>query len=112
MDKDMARMHEQLLEDALQRLSANREEVVMQAWEQTWPNTSCGFGGIAGQAFTTAPTVVVQHKDTEATVVYHANRFAYRVLSPSASFQTALQQKRLPGKSEVSADLGDMVVHE
>jgi hypothetical protein len=45
---------------------------------QTWGDTSLGFGGVAGQAFTTAyTTVVVHYRDA---CVYFGGRFAYRVV--------------------------------
>jgi hypothetical protein len=99
--------HEILLQDALSRLSADREDVELSEWEQTWPNTSCGFGGISGQALTTAPTVVVQHKETQQVVVYHANRFAYRVDKPSGAFDDAVAHCSLPGKVEPKSHLHD-----
>lgn len=99
--------HQSLLEDALERLSAHPEDVEVRKWEQTWPDTSCGFGGLAGQAFTTAPTVVVQHRETDEAVVYHANNFAYRVHTPSAKFQEAMMARQLPGRVNFSSSLDD-----
>lgn len=60
----------------------------MHIFEQWWPDTSCGFGGIAGQAFTQCNVYVLVPKTetnyvnvelpTEA-IVYIGNRFAYKV---------------------------------
>jgi hypothetical protein len=44
---------------------------------QTWGDTSLGFGGMAGQAITTAYTVIIGHENTEYLCVYFGGRFAY-----------------------------------
>lgn len=46
---------------------------------QTWGSTSLGFGGIGGQAFTDAYTVVISCVRTGACAVYFGGRFAYMV---------------------------------
>jgi hypothetical protein len=104
----LQRQQEELLQDAMERLSAQRNDVQVEQWEQTWPDTSCGFGGLAGQAFTSAPTVVVQHRDTEETVVYHANNFAYHVHSPSDKFNEAMMAKQLPGQKDFSEEFDEV----
>lgn len=48
------------------------------SWHQTWSSTSCGFGGVAGQAITTAQTVVIMYEGNGA-YVYHHGRFAYKL---------------------------------
>lgn len=52
-------------------------EVVM--FPQTWPSTALGFGGIGGQAFTSAYTMIVSCDLAEAAAVYFGGRFAYLV---------------------------------
>ena len=59
-------------------------------FEQWWPDTSCGFGGIAGQAFTACNVYAFVPKDHESipyvnielptdVIVYIGERFAYAV---------------------------------
>lgn len=52
-------------------------DVVM--FSQTWPSTALGFGGIGGQAFTNAYTVIVSCDRAAASAVYFGGRFAYLV---------------------------------
>lgn len=78
---------------------ANIDETIIESWYQCWPNTSCGFGGVSGQAFTTAPTVVIYSKTTreldEVYYVYHNGRFAYSVFSNFPHNETNLINKYL-----------------
>lgn len=53
---------------------------------QTWGSTALGFGGLGGQAFTTAYVVVIQSDRTGEFVVYFAGRFAYRIAKPNKAF--------------------------
>lgn len=78
------------IESNIDALSVNR-------WNQTWSDTSCGFGGIAGQAFTDAETAIVRSEDTEAVVVFHANALAYVVENPTADFEKAVKEQNLVG---------------
>lgn len=51
----------------------------MITFEQTWPDTTCGFGGIGGQAFTSENVYIfipVQCAD-QRCIVYIGSRFAY-----------------------------------
>mgnify|MGYP007019859509 CR=1 FL=1 len=54
------------------------EDFEVKVWKQTWGDTSCGFGGIAGQAVTDAYTVVVIDKYFQECVVFHNMRYAYK----------------------------------
>ena len=51
------------------------------AFRQTWPDASCGFGGIAAQVLTDAQTVVVSWTDGDVATVYIRGEFAYLVNS-------------------------------
>ena len=46
---------------------------------QTWSDTSLGFGGVAGQAFTTAYTTIIGCDHTNDFCVYFGSRFAYKL---------------------------------
>jgi hypothetical protein len=54
-------------------------DVSIDMFEQTWSDTSLGFGGVAGQAFTSAYTVVLFCAETQHYYVYHGGRHAYTV---------------------------------
>lgn len=67
---------------------------VLAMFEQSWPDTSCGFGGLAGQAFTNAYTIVVQGAAGEVCV-YFAGRLAYRLARPNEQFFQDLARRSL-----------------
>lgn len=95
---DLAIKHTQLsVEDAQKRIGSPYFQWL--AWPQTWGSTSCGFGGIAGQAFTTAQTVIASG-ESDAVLVYHGGRFAYEVESPLPTFWEACGQRQLPGAAQ------------
>ena len=57
-------------------------------FEQEWPDTSCGFGGVAGQAFTSCNvyafvpnnnSCMVVNDVLAKVIVYIGSRFAYAV---------------------------------
>jgi hypothetical protein len=98
-----------MLQDAGQRLdetlteeqrkqgwSHPADELTVYSWPQRWSSTSCGFGGIAGQAITTAQTFVVG-EPTGSVVVYHSGRFAYLVRRPNATFKEDFNDRKLVG---------------
>ena len=58
--------------------------VVYAMFPQTWGDTSLGFGGIAGQAVTTAYTTILEVDNT--MLVFFGGRFAYSVKRPNQSF--------------------------
>lgn len=76
-------------------------------WIQTWPSTACGFGGIAGQAFTDAETTVVNSSESDAIVVFHANKFAYLVENPTDKFREDVSNKQLDGAAHYQVDKYD-----
>lgn len=78
-------------------------------WPQRWSSTACGFGGMAGQAGTTAQTVVVDV--CGIFYVYHAGRLAYVVRRNHGAFYEAMRSQRLPGASlrDKVEELGDDV---
>lgn len=48
-------------------------------FEQTWGSTALGFGGIGGDAMTSAMTYVFVPQVEDDCIVYFAGRFAYKV---------------------------------
>lgn len=55
------------------------EPLDFEMWTQQWSDTSCGFGGIAGQAFTFATVVMAWRERGDHAVVFIAGQFAYPV---------------------------------
>lgn len=53
---------------------------------QTWSSTALGFGGLGGNAITTAYTVVLESEHGAGFCVYFGGRFAYRIERPSEKF--------------------------
>lgn len=76
------------------------EDLGIYQWTQMWSDTSCGFGGIGGQAITTAPTLAICDTRTGSHVVYHAFRFAYLVKHPSEAFFSDMYRWHLLGKAD------------
>lgn len=92
------------IEDLLQRVKES-DIGDFWSWPQVWGDTSCGFGGIAGQAITSAQTLVfeVMGKDYNPSFyVYHAYRYAYHVTNPSLEFKEDMQANSLAGAGEFS----------
>jgi hypothetical protein len=76
------------------------------SFRQTWPDASCGFGGIAAQVLTDAQTVVVSWKAGVAALVYVRGEFAYMVEEPTPQFWDAVWERRLPGAADPRDLLG------
>jgi hypothetical protein len=77
------------------------------SFRQTWPDASCGFGGIAAQVLTDAQTVVVSAPDGSLALVYVRGKFAYVVERPNQAFWDAVRDRQLPGAAADHTDLGD-----
>ena len=65
-------------------------------FDQSWSDTSCGFGGMAGQSFTCVSTVVIELNDGRFEV-FIGGRFAYEVKRPSEKFFDDLYHQYLRG---------------
>lgn len=89
-----------VLEDAEQRCGGNLYcNFSWYAFPQTWGSTALGFGGIGGQAMTTAQTYVVI---TYGTVyVYFGSRFAYEMKGMlREKIDEYINQRRFPSIRE------------
>lgn len=80
-------------EDAKRR--PHRGDVQIYVFPQTWSNTALGFGGVAGQAFTSAYVTVVVSDHTSAAV-YMGYQLAYVV----------------PVSSDLMHDIGRQNIHD
>lgn len=68
-------------------------EVEVYSFPQSWSDTSLGFGGIGGQAFTTAQTTAIICGRNAC--VYVAGRLAYAVSSYNLKFWEDLQNHNM-----------------
>lgn len=60
-------------------------------FSESWPSTALGFGGVGGQAFTDAYTVIIEDTYTLEFSVYFGGRFAYKVTDPNRIFYHDVQ---------------------
>lgn len=70
----------------VERLPNLDEISVVYMFPQMWGSTALGFGGIGGQAITTAYTVILQHDQSSTYAVYFSGQFAYKVTRPNDKF--------------------------
>ena len=77
------------------------EDIIV--FSQTWSDTSCGFGGMAGQSFTSAFTTVLL--SSEGYIVFIGGRYAYTVKKPSVNFINDLQCRYLKGACDKKRSL-------
>lgn len=62
---------------------------------QVWSSTALGFGGIGGQAITSAYTVVLQSDVGHGYCVYFGGRFAYNILNPTQQFYLDVAERNM-----------------
>lgn len=60
---------------------------------QLWATTALGFGGMAGQACTTAPTIIFRLKESYA--VYFGCQFAYLINNPNGRFWSDVSERSM-----------------
>lgn len=98
----MSVLVEEVLMDAAQRLEIPKghwstEGVSWYAFPQLWGTTALGFGGIGGQAMTTAQTIVVVAELKRVVVVYFDGRFAYHKMM-NEKLKEGLARMKMPSK--------------
>lgn len=87
-------------------IEENYENLIIEdiiVFSQTWPDTSCGFGGRAGQSFTSVFTTVLL--SSEGYIVFIGGRYAYTVKNPSDKFLNDLQYRYLKGACDKKRNL-------
>jgi hypothetical protein len=62
---------------------------------QTWCSTALGFGGIGGQAITSAYVCVIQSNLVGGYAVYFGGRFAYMIDRPNEKFIEDIERHRM-----------------
>ncbi len=81
-------------------------QLAIYSFRQTWPDASCGFGGIAAQVLTDAQTVVAHWEGGSVAAVYIRGELAYLIDRPNQAFWDAVGEHRLPGVADPHAQLG------
>lgn len=74
-------------------------EVEVYHFPQTWGSTALGFGGVGGQAMTSAYTTVVI-LDNHYAAVYFAGRLAYKIDPVNEEFMRDLSAHNLAARGE------------
>lgn len=67
---------------------------------QEWSSTALGFGGIGGQALTSAYVCIVECQMTNEYAVYFGGRHAYTIKDPNQKFNEDIANQRM---ADVSA---------
>lgn len=62
---------------------------------QTWASTALGFGGVGGQALTTAYTTIIYHIETQVYIVFFDKEVAYTIQYPNEQFFNDMQNRKL-----------------
>ena len=74
---------------------------VYSMFPQTWSSTALGFGGIGGQAITSAYVCVIESNLVGQFAVYFGGRLAYVIERPNEKFMEDISRQRM-----VDAKLG------
>lgn len=81
----------------------HRQEVAVLMFEQTWPSTALGYGGMGGASMTSAYTVLVQSTAGDVAVYFgDAGRLAYVI--PAEHARDQMHQIRAQGAAPSAAD--------
>jgi hypothetical protein len=68
---------------------------VYSMFPQTWSSTALGFGGIGGQAISSAYVCVIESRLVGDFAVYFGGQFAYVINRPNEKFWEDIAQKRM-----------------
>lgn len=70
---------------------------------QTWGSTCLGFGGIGGQAMTSAYTTVIWEETRGIYGVFFDERLGYVIKNPNQLFMESMEQHRMFERSRSGA---------
>ena len=68
---------------------------VYSMFPQTWSSTALGFGGIGGQAITSAYVCIIESNLVGGYAVYFGGRLAYVIDRPNEKFMEDIQRHRM-----------------
>ena len=78
-------------------------EVDMYMFPQMWGSTALGFGGIGGQAMTTASTVIVEDYQNGYYSVFFGDHIAYLIENPNQTFFEDMSKQQMKPVSKSRA---------
>lgn len=87
------RFYNQIKDD--ERFKKYHPVITMYMFPQTWGDTSLGFGGIGGQAMTTAYTTVICEEYIGYYGVFFHERLAYIIKNPNDKFFNDLYKMKM-----------------
>lgn len=88
------------------RMHTEYELTVVAMFPQTWGSTALGFGGIGGQAITTAYTIVIRSCTTGAHCVYFGGQLAYYIEHPKDIFFQDMANQQMNAVAGAQARYG------
>jgi hypothetical protein len=95
-------------QDALKRLDEpHMSNVNLISFPQTWPNTSCGHGGMAGQSVCVAQTVMVDN--LKNVCVYFGWKFAYKLPCRAEGLWKYVSDRGLPCVKQAKSEWGEII---
>ena len=68
---------------------------VINVFSQTWGSTALGFGGIGGQAITSAYTTIIENIDLGYLAVFFGERMAYIIRHPNDEFVEDVKNRNM-----------------
>lgn len=77
-----------------EKLGHRKDILDIETFSQTWGSTALGFGGVGGDALTTASTTVIRIPN-DRYVVFFGSELAYVVENPTKEFFEDLQNRRM-----------------
>lgn len=77
------------------------DDIEVYAFPQVWSSTALGFGGIGGQAISSANTVVLVADHLDLAYVFFNSGFAYKVKSITREFMEDVYGHRMKSVREV-----------
>lgn len=78
----------------IKQVRPHEELCEIDVFTQTWGSTALGFGGLGGQAITSAYTVIVQGPNGDCCV-YFSGRLAYHIKRPNNVFYEDKHQRKM-----------------
>lgn len=97
LDHDLPDHEHKRRDGSVSKFRPHEDLVEVYHFPQTWSDTSIGFGGVGGQAFTRAYTTVVIDNETRYACVYFAGRLAYKVEHVKQVFGEDLRNHSMAG---------------
>jgi hypothetical protein len=103
-DRDWEHYHKTKEDKRITKRSRHspRDLIVHAMFPQTWSSTALGFGGVGGQAITSAYTVIIESEQGLGFCVYFGGRLAYRIQKPNDHFYGDIIHQRMAQVSESS----------